>query len=220
MTYEPSEASGSPRRNATTNTTTTDLPLTQQQQHQKQSQTVIDSSITPYHKYNPSPLGLPSHAMATPPLPQHHQHPHHHGKSVTQPPTPQHYPHQMQQIRKMPSTISTTTTSGLGSNFTNTTSGILSSSLGSHTQPPTPSPRRKISTSSFTENLEYSEQEDNLPIVNTFRGFQLGGTQQPMFEHKDYLRNGPNFSNDGGAYGAGAHRAGYLGKLSVELEIL
>ncbi|XP_075154578.1 mitogen-activated protein kinase kinase kinase slipper isoform X1 [Haematobia irritans] len=196
LTYEPSEPPGSPRRS---DATATDSPLAQQKQ--KQAFNITDSP-TPFHKYNPSPLGLPA-------LPAQH----HHGKSVTQPPTPQHYGQQLQQIRKMPSTISTTTTSGLGSNFTNNTSGILSSSLGSHTQPPTPSPRRKISTSSFTENLEYSEQEDNLPIEKSFRDFRLGGggTQQPMFAPKDYLRNGPSFSNDGGAYGAGAHRAGYLG---------
>ncbi|XP_046802400.1 uncharacterized protein LOC111674966 isoform X1 [Lucilia cuprina] len=202
LTYEPSDATDSPRRN-------TDSPLAHTKQSNKQSsQNATDNITTAFNKF-----------------PQHHQQQSHipqYTKSVTQPPTPQHYHHPQpmlqQQIRKMPSTISTTTTSGLGSNFTNNTSGILSSSLGSHTQPPTPSPRRKISTSSFTENLEYSEQEDNLPIDKAFRGFHLGGQvgicgsgQPPMYAPQDYLRNGPSFSNDGGAYGAGAHRAGYLG---------
>uniref|UniRef100_A0A1B0A161 mitogen-activated protein kinase kinase kinase n=1 Tax=Glossina pallidipes TaxID=7398 RepID=A0A1B0A161_GLOPL len=128
-----------------------------------------------------------------------------------------------QAIKKMPSTISTTTTSGLGSNFTTNTSGMLSSSLGSQTQPPTPSPRRKISTSSFTENLEYSEREDNSLALKPYGEFHLGdtgasipmpmagGRVSPFYGHMGYLRNGPSFSNDGGAYGAGAHRAGYFG---------
>lgn len=208
LTYEPSDTPDSPRRK-------TDSPLAHNKQTTKQSsQPLIDSATTAFNKF-------PHHQQQSHiPQPQY-------TKSVTQPPTPQHYHHNAQlqtQIRKMPSTISTTTTSGLGSNFTNNTSGILSSSLGSHTQPPTPSPRRKISTSSFTENLEYSEQEDNLPIDKAFRGFHLGGQvgvaggggmgvgPPAMYAPQDYLRNGPSFSNDGGAYGAGAHRAGYLGK--------
>lgn len=104
---------------------------------------------------------------------------------------------------------------------------MLSSSLGSQTQPPTPSPRRKISTSSFTENLEYSEREDNSPALKPYGEFHLGdtgasipmpmagGRVSPFYGHMGYLRNGPSFSNDGGAYGAGAHRAGYFGKLII-----
>ncbi|KAM7349435.1 mitogen-activated protein kinase kinase kinase slipper isoform 2-T8 [Cochliomyia hominivorax] len=210
LTYEPSDAPDSPRRK-------TDSPLANNNKQTKQSsQTVADSATAAVAAFSK----FPHHQQQTHiPQPQYQ-------KSVTQPPTPQHYHHNnpplQSQIRKMPSTISTTTTSGLGSNFTNNTSGILSSSLGSHTQPPTPSPRRKISTSSFTENLEYSEQEDNLPIDKTFRDFHLGGQvglatgsgvmgQEGMYAPQNYLRNGPSFSNDGGAYGAGAHRAGYLG---------
>ncbi|XP_055692326.1 mitogen-activated protein kinase kinase kinase 11-like isoform X1 [Lutzomyia longipalpis] len=52
------------------------------------------------------------------------------------------------------------TTSGLGSNYTTNTSG-LSSSISGSTQPPTPSPRRKCSTSSFTECTELQEERDN-----------------------------------------------------------
>lgn len=204
ITYETNEATDSPKRNL-------DSPLAHNKLTKQNSQSVVNN-VAGFNKF--------------PPHHHHHQQQSHipqplYTKSVTQPPTPQHYHHTQQlhqQIRKMPSTISTTTTSGLGSNFTNNTSGILSSSLGSHTQPPTPSPRRKISTSSFTENLEYSEQEDNLPIDKAFAGFHLGGqvgesggVQQGAFALQDYLRNGPSFSNDGGAYGAGAHRAGYLG---------
>lgn len=120
-------------------------------------------------------------------------------------------PHQQQ-----PSTISTT--SGLGSNFTTNTSAMLSSSLGSsNTQPPTPSPRRKISSSSFTENVEYSDQNDTPPSqhLRLFKGFRIGNggvDTPPFYAPNDYLRNGPSFSNDGGAYGAGAHRTGYFGK--------
>uniref|UniRef100_A0A1I8NIT9 Uncharacterized protein n=1 Tax=Musca domestica TaxID=7370 RepID=A0A1I8NIT9_MUSDO len=231
LTYEPTDVPGSPRRAAGQIAPLTDSPLAQ---HKQKHNYNITDSPTPYPKFNPNSglaniTSLPQHQQQQ--QQHHHHHPLHHGKSVTQPPTPQHYGGGQQQIRKMPSTISTTTTSGLGSNFTNNTSGILSSSLGSsHTQPPTPSPRRKISTSSFTENLEYSEQEDNLPIDKAFRDFRLGGQvgmpgmpvvggatgamvapNQSMFTPKDFLRNGPSFSNDGGAYGAGAHRAGYLG---------
>ncbi|GAB0092990.1 hypothetical protein DMENIID0001_080420 [Sergentomyia squamirostris] len=57
------------------------------------------------------------------------------------------------------------TTSGLGSNYTTNTSG-LSSSISGSTQPPTPSPRRKCSTSSFTECAELQEEraDNRAPI--------------------------------------------------------
>ena len=227
ITYEPSDNNDAPRRN-------TDSPLNQRQQ--KTTQNILDPSLG-LNKFQAHHLQqqqqhqqsqqqqqhqLLLQQQSLIPQPQYHKP----TKSLTQPPTPQHHYHhsglnqqQQQQIRKMPSTISTTTTSGLGSQFTNNTSGILSSSLGSHTQPPTPSPRRKISTSSFTENLEYSEQEDNLPLdPHNFTGFHLGGQVNPQGHQnlygntQEYIRNGPSFSNDGGAYGAGAHRAGFLGK--------
>lgn len=54
----------------------------------------------------------------------------------------------------LPSTISTT--SGLGSNYT--TSG-MSGSMGGSTQPPTPSPRRKTSSTSFSEVPELQQRE-------------------------------------------------------------
>ncbi|XP_036345190.1 uncharacterized protein LOC118754422 [Rhagoletis pomonella] len=119
---------------------------------------------------------------------------------------------QTQQHQQLPLTGSTT--SGLGSNFTNNTSALLSSSLGSHTQPPTPSPRRKISTSSFTEQLEYSMHDDTPPTRHFDDAFHIGGGMAPpatQYTRADYLRHGPSFSNDGGAYGAGVHRAGYFG---------
>lgn len=59
--------------------------------------------------------------------------------------SPQHY---------LPSTMSTT--SGLGSNYT--TSG-MSGSMGGSTQPPTPSPRRKTSSTSFSEVPELQQRE-------------------------------------------------------------
>lgn len=51
-------------------------------------------------------------------------------------------------------TSTMSTTSGLGSNYTTNTSG-------SGTQPPTPSPRRKTSATSFGEIVEMQEQEGN-----------------------------------------------------------
>ncbi|XP_037931821.1 mitogen-activated protein kinase kinase kinase [Teleopsis dalmanni] len=122
--------------------------------------------------------------------------------------TPFHQRH-AQQHHQLPSTISTT--SGLGSNFTTNTSGMLSTSLGSHTQPPTPSPRRKISTSSFTENFEYSECDEPAPPLRPFERFAVENNIRQTYTPADFLRNGPSFSNDGGAYGAGAHRTGYFG---------
>uniref|UniRef100_W8BW88 mitogen-activated protein kinase kinase kinase n=1 Tax=Ceratitis capitata TaxID=7213 RepID=W8BW88_CERCA len=119
---------------------------------------------------------------------------------------------QTHQHQQLPLTGSTT--SGLGSNFTNNTSALLSSSLGSHTQPPTPSPRRKISTSSFTENLEYSLHDETPPTRPFDDDFHVGSGMAPpatQYTRADYLRHGPSFSNDGGAYGAGVHRAGYFG---------
>lgn len=51
-------------------------------------------------------------------------------------------------------TSTMSTTSGLGSNYTTNTSG-------SGTQPPTPSPRRKTSATSFGEIAEIQEHEGN-----------------------------------------------------------
>ncbi|XP_053952164.1 uncharacterized protein LOC128859306 [Anastrepha ludens] len=125
-----------------------------------------------------------------------------------------HQQQQKQTLQHQQLPLTGSTTSGLGSNFTNNTSALLSSSLGSHTQPPTPSPRRKISTSSFTEQLEYSMHDDT-PLTRPFDDdFHIGGGMAPPTTHytrADYLRHGPSFSNDGGAYGAGVHRADYFG---------
>lgn len=65
--------------------------------------------------------------------------------------SPQHY--------NMPSTMSTT--SGLGSNYTTNTSTGLSASISCMTQPPTPSPRRKTSSTSFSEVEELQLERDN-----------------------------------------------------------
>ena len=81
--------------------------------------------------------------------------------------------------------------------------------MGSQTQPPTPSPRRKISTSSFTENLEYSDRCFTPPAVVAysslphgtdlldhderfrFNGFQIGAdvTPQPMHNEENLWSN-------------------------------
>lgn len=71
------------------------------------------------------------------------------------------------------STISTT--SGLGSNYTTNTSGSGS------TQPPTPSPRRKTSSTSFKELVELPETEPNdsrVPAYISSRDYISPQTQQ------------------------------------------
>ncbi|XP_064556161.1 uncharacterized protein LOC135440753 isoform X1 [Drosophila montana] len=62
-------------------------------------------------------------------------------------------------------------------------------------QPPTPSPRRKLSSSSCNN-------------ADVFEEFRVGGGigPPPLYAPADYLRNGPSYSNDGGAY-----RNGYFG---------
>lgn len=77
------------------------------------------------------------------------------------------------------------TTSGLGSNYTTNTSG-LSSSISGSTVPPTPSPRRKCSTSSFTECTELQEERDN---------------RAPIYIPGDYYpASQVNFTGEGSAY--------------------
>lgn len=63
-------------------------------------------------------------------------------------------------------------------------------------QPPTPSPRRKLSSSSCNN-------------ADVFEEFRVGGGigPPPLYAPADYLRNGPSYSNDGGAY-----RNGYFGR--------
>lgn len=92
---------------------------------------------------------------------------------------------------------------------------MLSSSLGSQTQPPTPSPRRKISNASFNENLEYATHDavddagDVMP--KPFQEFRLGAGQAPLYGYTDYLRNEQSYSNENSAY-VGAHRTAYFGE--------
>ncbi|XP_034139116.1 uncharacterized protein LOC117590516 isoform X5 [Drosophila guanche] len=64
-------------------------------------------------------------------------------------------------------------------------------------QPPTPSPRRKLSNSSFGNT------------DGAFEEFRVGGGigPPPLYAPADYLRNGPSYSNDG----AGNYRNGYFG---------
>lgn len=95
--------------------------------------------------------------------------------------SPQHY---------LNSTMSTT--SGLGSNYTTNTSGILSSSIsgGLGTQPPTPSPRRKSSLTSFTDVSDMNQDRDS----------RVGGIYVPG----DYTK-----------YQGEAQHGGYFGELMI-----
>ncbi|XP_055909295.1 mitogen-activated protein kinase kinase kinase-like isoform X3 [Eupeodes corollae] len=95
--------------------------------------------------------------------------------------SPQHY--------QNPSTISTT--SGLGSNFTTNTSAMLSSSFTSHTQPPSPSPRRKISASSFTDNMDYLRDRNTSPLQMYFETRPPNTIYTPIAQRAGY--SGSNY---------------------------
>ncbi|KAH8266326.1 hypothetical protein KR026_010675 [Drosophila bipectinata] len=78
------------------------------------------------------------------------------------------------------------------------------------TNPPTPSPRRKLSNSSFgNPNPSPSTTANPNPQADVFEEFRVGGGigPPPLYAPADYLRNGPSYSNDGGNY-----RNGYFGK--------
>lgn len=78
------------------------------------------------------------------------------------------------------------------------------------TNPPTPSPRRKLSNSSFgNPNPTPSTTANPNPQADVFEEFRVGGGigPPPLYAPADYLRNGPSYSNDGGNY-----RNGYFGK--------
>lgn len=103
------------------------------------------------------------------------------------------------------STISTT--SGLGSNYTTNTSGSGS------TQPPTPSPRRKTSSTSFKDLVELPETEPNdnrKPAYVTSREYNsqhtqpYGSMRQPPSQQHQLYANDDNLAR---------HRNfGYFGK--------
>ncbi|XP_017064378.1 uncharacterized protein LOC108103421 isoform X3 [Drosophila eugracilis] len=106
--------------------------------------------------------------------------------------TPQHQlHHHQQQPQPVPSAIVTTVAASQPS------AGV--SALYTGTQPPTPSPRRKLSNSSFGNTN---------PQADGFEEFRVGGGigPPPLYAPADYLRNGPSYSNDGGNY-----RNGYFG---------
>lgn len=96
--------------------------------------------------------------------------------------TPQHQLHQQQQQQQQLATVPS----------------AVPLQLYAGSQPPTPSPRRKLSSSSCT-NAHVGFEE-----------FRVGGGigPPPLYAPADYLRNGPSYSNDGGA----ACRNGYFGK--------
>ncbi|KAH8416456.1 hypothetical protein KR222_004795, partial [Zaprionus bogoriensis] len=100
--------------------------------------------------------------------------------------TPQHQLHQQQQQQQHAATT------GIASAVPAQTVAVLYAG----SQPPTPSPRRKLSSSSCT-NADVGFEE-----------FRVGGGigPPPLYAPADYLRNGPSYSNDGGAY-----RNGYFG---------
>ncbi|XP_070144049.1 probable serine/threonine-protein kinase yakA [Drosophila kikkawai] len=105
----------------------------------------------------------------------------------------QHQQQQQQQQQQQPLQSALAEATGLG--------GIYAG-----TQPPTPSPRRKLSNSN---NFGSSNTSNNPPQqADVFEEFRVGGGigPPPLYAPADYLRNGPSYSNDGGNY-----RNGYFG---------
>jgi len=124
----------------------------------------------------PPPLAGQSKLRSS--LKQQQQQQHHH-----------HHPHQPQPV---PSAVVTTVAPSQPP--------AVVSALYAGTQPPTPSPRRKLSNSSFGNAN---------PQADVFEEFRVGGGigPPPLYAPADYLRNGPSYSNDGGNY-----RNGYFGE--------
>lgn len=91
-------------------------------------------------------------------------------------------------------TSTMSTTSGLGSNYTNT-SGI--------TLPPTPSPRRKLSTASFNEMAEMQPAHDNR-TASYYTGKYLNNYREPLQTepmHRNYMPEDYVPTNDAGYFG-------------------
>ncbi|XP_043063272.1 uncharacterized protein LOC108098015 isoform X3 [Drosophila ficusphila] len=125
---------------------------------------------------------------------QHHQH--HQQQQQQQQPQPHHQQHHQAQSAVASAVASTTVAAAQAP----PSSGVVGIYPG--TQPPTPSPRRKLSNSSF----------GNAPVnppADAFEEFRVGGGigPPPLYAPADYLRNGPSYSNDGG----GNYRNGYFG---------
>lgn len=94
--------------------------------------------------------------------------------------------------------LTSTTTSGLGSNYTNT-SGI--------TLPPTPSPRRKLSMSSFNEMAEMEAHPENRsPYFYPGRQFNYREPFQSDFRPRNYIHDD---------YAPTNRDAGYFGKWNI-----
>lgn len=96
--------------------------------------------------------------------------------------------------------MTSTTTSGLGSNYTNTSSGL--------TLPPTPSPRRKQSMGSFNEMAEIEAKADNnrSPYFYPGRQFNYREPFQSDFRPKNYIQDD---------YASMNRDAGYFGKINL-----
>lgn len=92
-------------------------------------------------------------------------------------------------------TSTMSTTSGLGSNYTTNTSG-------SGTQPPTPSPRRKTSATSFGEIVEMQEHEGNYNRSQIYEQANYGDYRSPT-QHYGIDDNPPS-----------DQRSAYFGKFS------
>lgn len=91
-------------------------------------------------------------------------------------------------------TSTLSTTSGLGSNFTNT-SGM--------TLPPTPSPRRKLSMASLNETPEMEAGQDpsQFPYLYPAKPFTFRDIVQPDYRHRSYVPDYAPSNRDAAYFG-------------------
>ncbi|KAH8275925.1 hypothetical protein KR044_013301, partial [Drosophila immigrans] len=118
--------------------------------------------------------------------------------------TPQHQLHQQQQQQQQQQQLVTATATVAVAQGAAAMAPQTVAALYAGSQPPTPSPRRKLSSSSCN-NATVAGAAGNDGV---FEEFRVGGGigPPPLYAPADYLRNGPSYSNDGGGY-----RNGYFG---------
>ncbi|XP_058117236.1 mitogen-activated protein kinase kinase kinase 11-like [Anopheles coustani] len=162
--------------------------LYEEESAQVQDERMYAHSATPYHEVVSRQQIRKMHALPTSPRQDE--------RALKYTDSPQHY---------LPSTMSTT--SGLGSNYT--PSGPSSSfSVGAGTQPPTPSPRRKSSATSF---MDYGD----LPEERECRaGLYIPG------EYDGYAHHNPIFNTGARATGSylGSHYFPYRPEINFAFE--
>lgn len=92
------------------------------------------------------------------------------------------------------------TTSGLGSNYT--TSGLSCSIGGGSTQSPTPLPRRKTSSTSFSEvpEIQQQQQQNQYERLEHRQPVYIPGNYIDYHQPHQVIEKIQNLPNDGAAY--------------------